>query len=338
MIPRPVWGLALGASILLHGVAIVGLQSREQTPMDVGGGGALAPVWGIPGSRFDVEGAEQANLSETPPVPVEKNPPPKTEPARVADQPVETAVPAVSQDTIPPDPANADQSEPAKTEAVAEPVQTETAEPVAVASADAGSIDLAPVTPPQEVRSAEPVETVSSATDTPETVVAEPLPPVPELLPRRPARAQKPAARSNKRQRTRTARQTTRSREKPAPRAQRQRAGTGGATGRQQSRASGPGKAEIRNYAGRVLSHLQRKKRYPKRARRQGLKGSVGVTFTINRAGAVTGVRITRASGDAMFRKEVQAMVRRASPFPAIPSDFNRASMRFSVTIRFAPR
>lgn len=68
------------------------------------------------------------------------------------------------------------------------------------------------------------------------------------------------------------------------------------------------------------------------------LTGDVGLRFTLDRSGHVTAARVTRPSVHQVFDQEVLAMVQRTSPFPAIPANFSRSSMTFSVTIRFAPR
>jgi protein TonB len=68
------------------------------------------------------------------------------------------------------------------------------------------------------------------------------------------------------------------------------------------------------NYRGVVWSHLARYKRPL-----DGSTGSATVAFTIGGSGAVSGVRLVRGSGVAAIDQEVQAMVRRASPFPPPP-------------------
>jgi protein TonB len=191
-------------------------------------------------------------------------------------------------------------------EPAAEPAETDPVEPRPMQALDAGAVALAV-----------PVETVEpSRPDVPEIEARVP-PPIPQPNPRRAERqAAAPAA--------------------ATPR--RQNAGTGQATGNSSARAAAPGDAEVANYSGRVLSHLQRRKRYPRAAASRRLAGDVGLRFTIDRSGRVTAARVTRSSGHQVFDQEVLAMVQRANPFPAIPANFDRSSMSFSVTIRFAPR
>jgi protein TonB len=86
------------------------------------------------------------------------------------------------------------------------------------------------------------------------------------------------------------------------------------------------------NYRGVVIAHLSRHKQFPAEARNRGETGVASVTFSINGSGVVTSVRLARSSGSAILDREVQAMVRRASPFPPPPS---RQAMSFTAPVNF---
>jgi protein TonB len=86
------------------------------------------------------------------------------------------------------------------------------------------------------------------------------------------------------------------------------------------------------NYRGMVLSHLSRHKQFPAEARSRGESGVAAVTFSLSGSGAVTSVRLARSSGSSALDREVQAMVRRASPFPPPPS---RQAMSFTAPVNF---
>ncbi len=86
------------------------------------------------------------------------------------------------------------------------------------------------------------------------------------------------------------------------------------------------------NYRGLVAAHLARHRQFPADARSRGDVGTTLVTFTLDGGGAVTSINLMRGSGIASFDHETQAMVRRASPFPAPPSGL---PMTFTVPIRF---
>lgn len=95
----------------------------------------------------------------------------------------------------------------------------------------------------------------------------------------------------------------------------------------------GEGRSSLdRNYPGMVAAHLARHKRFPPEARASGNGGTATVSFSLDGSGRVTSVRLSRSSGVASLDAETQAMVRRASPFPAPPSG---RTMSFTVPVNF---
>jgi protein TonB len=73
------------------------------------------------------------------------------------------------------------------------------------------------------------------------------------------------------------------------------------------------------NYLGIVAARLARYKRFPSDARSRRQQGAAVVSFNINGDGRVTAVKLVRGTGFAALDREVEAMVHRASPFPAPP-------------------
>jgi periplasmic protein TonB len=93
-----------------------------------------------------------------------------------------------------------------------------------------------------------------------------------------------------------------------------------GATARPSASGIGIGRAGTdTNYRGLVFAHLARHKQFPADARGRGEQGSAMVTFSLDGGGRVTRVSLVRSSGFSSLDQEAQAMVRRASPFPAPP-------------------
>jgi len=86
------------------------------------------------------------------------------------------------------------------------------------------------------------------------------------------------------------------------------------------------------NYPGLVSAHLRRYQQYPADARSRGDQGTASVTFGISGSGGVTSVRLARSSGVGSIDQEVQAMVRRASPFPPPPGG---RAQSFTVPVNF---
>ena len=86
------------------------------------------------------------------------------------------------------------------------------------------------------------------------------------------------------------------------------------------------------NYPGLVSAHLRRYQQYPADARGRGETGTASVTFGIGGSGGVTSVQLARSSGVGSIDQEVQAMVRRASPFPAPPGG---RAQSFTIPVNF---
>jgi protein TonB len=86
------------------------------------------------------------------------------------------------------------------------------------------------------------------------------------------------------------------------------------------------------NYAGLVSAHLRRHQQYPADARSRGEQGTATVSFSLDGGGRVISERLVRGSGIASLDQEVQAMVRRSSPFPAPPSGHG---VSFTVPVSF---
>jgi len=88
----------------------------------------------------------------------------------------------------------------------------------------------------------------------------------------------------------------------------------------QPSAASAPSKAE-QNWQSKLLSHLSRYKRYPEDARRRGLEGISKVRFRLDGKGKVLAVSLAGSSGSASLDRATLAMIRRAQPLPAPPTE-----------------
>ena len=73
------------------------------------------------------------------------------------------------------------------------------------------------------------------------------------------------------------------------------------------------------NYPGLVSAHLRRHQHYPSDARSRGDQGTGTVSFSLDGGGRVTRVALGRGTGSASLDQELQAMVRRASPFEGTP-------------------
>jgi protein TonB len=93
-------------------------------------------------------------------------------------------------------------------------------------------------------------------------------------------------------------------------------------------------RAAIAAWRAQVLARLQSVKGYPGGA--DG-RGSVLVSFTVERSGRVIGKGLVRGSGNPAFDQEALAMVTRASPLPPVPAA-EAVPVHLSVPINFARR
>ena len=103
------------------------------------------------------------------------------------------------------------------------------------------------------------------------------------------------------------------------------RAGAGG-------RAEFGGTADVSSYRAQVTAHLARFKNFPAGA---NAGGTATVRFTLSSSGAVTGASLVGSSGSSVLDQAAVAMVRRASPFPSIPSNLGVSRLDFNSPIRF---
>lgn len=99
--------------------------------------------------------------------------------------------------------------------------------------------------------------------------------------------------------------------------------------------ASGAGQnVSPARWQSRLMSHLERRKRYPSAARSNREEGTVYVRFKIDDSGNVLSVSLSRSSGYPTLDNAVLDMVRAASPVPAPPAGVSKtitAPVRFNL-------
>jgi protein TonB len=245
--------------------------------------------------------------------------------------------PAAVEEQIAPDEVDSEAAEAVEAEPVEEVELAEAVEPEEV-------VEEVVETPPDEI---EPVET-AEAVDPEEVEQVEPIDPVEEMVAALdPVEVPLPIARPEPRREEpkpeppRRKPQQVREKPKPAaPSTERRKARV--EAPREAPRAAAPqnssgasSSVSPARWQARLASHLERRKRYPSAARRQGQQGTAQVRFTIDGSGNVQSVSLVRSSGVALLDEEVVALVRRASPVPAPPPGVNRTIV---VPIRFSVR
>jgi periplasmic protein TonB len=89
------------------------------------------------------------------------------------------------------------------------------------------------------------------------------------------------------------------------------------------------------SWQGRVLSHLERYKRYPRAAQARRQEGVAQVRFIIDREGRVLSVKLDRSAGHEVLDEETLEMVRRASPLPPPPDEMTQERIELVVPVQF---
>ena len=93
--------------------------------------------------------------------------------------------------------------------------------------------------------------------------------------------------------------------------------------------------AAAQTWQGRLLAHLERRKRYPAEARARRLEGVAHVRFTMDRQGRVLSVVLERSAGHAALDREALALLQRAQPLPAPPPETPGERITLTVPVEF---
>lgn len=95
-------------------------------------------------------------------------------------------------------------------------------------------------------------------------------------------------------------------------------------------------RAQEADYFALISAHLNRKKRYPKEAKKALQEGVVTVRFTVHRDGAVSDVSIKRSSGNDILDQATLDLMQRVAPLPRMPASMKRDSVVLSLPIDYS--
>jgi TonB family protein len=112
-------------------------------------------------------------------------------------------------------------------------------------------------------------------------------------------------------------------------------AGDPGGISRTGTTGGGADTALLSDYIERIHVRINRYKRYPPGAARDGVEGTVTVSFLLNRHGALLEKRIVAGSGHPVLDEAALAAVADASPFPPFPDGLGRETMRLRLPINY---
>lgn len=93
--------------------------------------------------------------------------------------------------------------------------------------------------------------------------------------------------------------------------------------------------ASAQTWQGRLLAHLESRKRYPAEARARRLQGVANVRFTMDRQGRVLSAAVERSSGHAALDREALALLQRAQPLPPPPLETLGERITLTVPVEF---
>jgi protein TonB len=99
--------------------------------------------------------------------------------------------------------------------------------------------------------------------------------------------------------------------------------------------SAGEAKAAARRYLRRLRRLLERSKRYPALARRNGIQGRVRLSFVILPDGTITSIRIVRSSGTPLLDRAARAALGRVSGRLKPPQALRGRRIRSSVRLVF---
>jgi len=96
--------------------------------------------------------------------------------------------------------------------------------------------------------------------------------------------------------------------------------------------------SSAQTWQGRLLAHLERRKRYPAEARARRLQGVAHVRFTMDRQGRVLSAALEHSSGHAALDREALALLQRAQPLPPPPAETPGERITLTVPVEFFTR
>lgn len=102
--------------------------------------------------------------------------------------------------------------------------------------------------------------------------------------------------------------------------------------------SGGAGSAAVANYPGKVQSRIRRAVKVPTEYKRMSASMSVRVRLTIGGDGSLVSLSVARSSGILELDQAVVAGVRRASPFPPLPSEWGKPSWTFTQDVQISGR
>ena len=88
-------------------------------------------------------------------------------------------------------------------------------------------------------------------------------------------------------------------------------------------------------YQDMIKQRIEEVRRYPYRAKRQGIEGMIDLSFIVLSNGISRDIEIVRSSGSKILDEEAVQTIKRANPFPPIPAEIKTPFIQMEVSIVF---
>jgi len=111
--------------------------------------------------------------------------------------------------------------------------------------------------------------------------------------------------------------------------------GEGGGRGSGASSGNGRGGDRMKDYLATLRARIERSKRYPLLARRQGVEGRVAVAFEVTATGQVRHLRLADGTHPLLGQAALSA-IEGAAPFPQLPADLAAPPLQVEIALRFS--
>lgn len=324
-------------SVIFHGALVaallVGFVVTPQEPVEEAGEVVSVIMLGDNEMDQQSSGDEQAEPQPDEIVAEPVQPETAQQPTEVQPEtsPVEPQPVAPTQEVTRVSPENVTAAEPEVLTSLA-PAETSVVQPTATEVPTEVPPEVPPATPttPEEVTAVQSTETAEVLPE-PETVPT----PDPRPVAEKPVQKPKPVEK------------------KPPPKKTVVRAGSQGenkqdsrrgvsdgtdAASDQNSRSagnrSGSGSAAVANYPGKVQSKIRRSIRVPNEYKRMNAAMTVRIRLSIDGSGSLSGLSVARSSGIPELDQAVVDGVRRAAPFPPLPSEWGKPVWTFTQEVQ----
>ena len=96
-----------------------------------------------------------------------------------------------------------------------------------------------------------------------------------------------------------------------------------------------PAQEAMLRYQDMVRQRIEEVRRYPFWAKRQGIEGTVYLSFVVLANGTSQDIRIINSTGSKILDNEAIATIKRAAPFPSIPREISQDFVSMEVSIVF---